>query len=502
MNANQDARIDALHRMREATGPARTTGLSDEVIRRFLGLDPSLGRAIDEAVAAQAEVASDHPEWLALDERALGELLQADYVNFYGATAVNPYVAAAARGPWIVTLHGAVLHDNGGYGMLGLGHSPDAIMAALDRPWVIANIMTPSPSHKRFTEALQAELGHARADGCPFDRFLCMNSGSEAVEVAMRISDIAAAQAVAPGGHAEGREVRVLAIQGGFHGRTYRPASASPSSRATYAKHLHSFHDGQGLDTIPSNDIDALREVFAAAERDGVFYELFLMEPVMGEGNPGQAVTRAFYDEARRLTRAHGTLLLIDSIQAGLRGWGTLSIVDYPDFTDAEAPDMETWSKALNAAQYPLSVLGMTERAASLYRTGVYGNTMTANPRAIEVGRAVLQAITPELRANIVDRGRELVERLQALQAELPDVITGVQGTGLLLSCELADGYEVVGAGAIEEQCRVRGLGVIHGGTNSLRFTPWFGITSEECALVVRVVRDVLIDVRARLAAA
>ena len=65
------------------------------------------------------------------------------------------------------------------------------------------------------------------------------------------------------------------------------------------------------------------------------------------------AVTREFYDAARELTLAHGSLLLVDSIQAGIRGTGYLSIVDYPGFQTAEGPDLETYSKALNAGQYP-----------------------------------------------------------------------------------------------------------------------------------------------------
>ena len=128
------------------------------------------------------------------------------------------------------------------------------------------------------------------------------------------------------------------------------------------------------------------------------YVEAFFLEPVMGEGNPGMAITPEFYAEARRLTSAHGALLLVDSIQAGLRAHGVLSIVDYPGFQDVEAPDMETYSKALNAGQYPLSVLAMNERAAELYRKGVYGNTMTANPRALDVAIAVLDNLTDEIR--------------------------------------------------------------------------------------------------------
>jgi acetylornithine/succinyldiaminopimelate/putrescine aminotransferase len=214
----------------------------------------------------------------------------------------------------------------------------------------------------------------------------------------------------------------------------------------------------------------------------------------MGEGNPGMAITPEFYNEARRLTREHGALLLVDSIQAGLRAHGVLSIIDYPGFQEVEAPDMETYSKALNAGQYPLSVLAMNEHAASLYRKGVYGNTMTANPRALDVACVVLDNLTEELRQNIRDRGRECVEKLRELQDELGDRITGIQGTGLLFSVGL-DGsrFKSYGSQSIEEYIRIRGVNVIHGGENSLRYTPHFRMTSEEVDLLVDATREALL---------
>jgi acetylornithine/succinyldiaminopimelate/putrescine aminotransferase len=214
----------------------------------------------------------------------------------------------------------------------------------------------------------------------------------------------------------------------------------------------------------------------------------------MGEGNPGRAVPVEFYALARELTRAHGTLLLVDSIQAGIRAHGVLSIVDYPGFEGQDAPDMETYSKVLNAGQYPLSVLAVTERAAALYRKGVYGNTMTTNARSLDVACAVLKLVTPELRRNIRERGAELVARLEELARELPGRLTNVQGSGLLVSCELGAGYQCYGAGSTEEYMRRRGLGVIHGGVNALRFTPTFYITSEEISLIVDGVRDALLN--------
>jgi len=155
---------------------------------------------------------------------------------------------------------------------------------------------------------------------------------------------------------------------------------------------------------------------------------------------------------------------------------------------------METYSKALNAGQYPLSVLAVTERVAGLYRKGIYGNTMTTNPRAMEVACTVLQGLTPALRANIRERGAEFVRRLESLARELPGMITAVQGTGLLFSCELASDFKCYGAGSTEEYLREHGIGVIHGGVNSLRFTPYFGVRSDEVDMIIDAVRLALTE--------
>jgi len=128
-----------------------------------------------------------------------------------------------------------------------------------------------------------------------------------------------------------------------------------------------------------------------------------------------------------------------------------------------------------------------------LYVVGIYGNTMTTNPRALETAVAVLERITPELRQNIRDRGREFVDKLKALAEELPGTITQVQGTGLLLSAELdPEKMKVVGFDDVEVWCRKKGLGVIHGGINALRYTPHFNITSEEVDLVIDITRDAI----------
>ena len=96
-----------LSQMRSASGDMDTIGLPDHVILEFASLDDKLVQAVQEAAEKQSQYPSEH---LMMNEKDLVTILQEDYVNFYAPATVNPYVALAGRGPWIVTSHGAVLH--------------------------------------------------------------------------------------------------------------------------------------------------------------------------------------------------------------------------------------------------------------------------------------------------------------------------------------------------------------------------------------------------------
>ena len=111
--------IESLWTIRDLTNgsSAQTTGLSDDVIKRFLfktdGGDLSkLMHAIAEAVVAFDRLITEFGiEYLRQDEATLVSSVQSDLINFYSPATINPYVAIAARGPWIITSKGAVLHD-------------------------------------------------------------------------------------------------------------------------------------------------------------------------------------------------------------------------------------------------------------------------------------------------------------------------------------------------------------------------------------------------------
>jgi acetylornithine/succinyldiaminopimelate/putrescine aminotransferase len=453
---------------------------------------------------------------------------QRHVLPFYGADARLPFEPVVAQGPWLVADTGAVVYDVGGYGMLSFGHAPTWCREVLAKPHVMANVMTPSRLQRRFTDALRAHIGQTRlgdndaaapgeseasrcdegtatddagaiacaatdpahtASACPYSHFAFLNSGSEAMELALRLADVRRADDGANDATAATGAPTYVVLENGFHGRTTQAARASDSSRAAYRRHLRSTaHPTQAhVHTVPVNDVPALHAKFNWLAHAGQRVDAMVMEPVMGEGNPGVAVERAFYRAARERTAAAGVPLIVDSVQAGLRATGYLSCVDYPDLRAEAPPEMEVFSKALGAGQYPLSVLACTPDVAARTPTGIYGNTMTGNPKAMEVGYETLRRVDAALVANVQARGAQFKRMLEDVARARPDVVEDVTGTGLLLALHLRPSVDVM---EVERRCRLNGLNVIHGGENALRFTPWLGMGEGEVGLVGGVVRD------------
>jgi hypothetical protein len=222
------------------------------------------------------------------------------------------------------------------------------------------------------------------------------------------------------------------------------------------------------------------------AHNKGDFIEAVYLEAVMGEGNPGQQIQPEFYAEARKLTLEHNSMLVIDSVQAGIRCTGMLSIVDYPGFESLDCPDFEVFSKAVNGGQYPVSLIALSARAVASYKRGVYGNTMTTAPRACDVAACIISSLDSPVRSNIVEMGKYAVSQFQKLHAKYPAAITNVTGTGLLYAVHLDPHvYPVVAVAGAEYWLRTQGIGVIHGGENALRFTPHFRVSAAEIDLQV-----------------
>jgi acetylornithine/succinyldiaminopimelate/putrescine aminotransferase len=112
------------------------------------------------------------------------------------------------------------------------------------------------------------------------------------------------------------------------------------------------------------------------------------------------------------------------------------------------------------------AVLAMQEHVASKYAVGLYGNTMTTNPRGLDVATEVLRAITPEVRRNIIERGVEFQHKFGELVKKHPSILTRVTGSGLLQAVHLHPSVPMFGGNqkpttSFLAACRHAGIGVI-----------------------------------------
>ena len=134
----------------------------------------------------------------------------------------------------------------------------------------------------------------------------------------------------------------------------------------------------------------------------------------------------AFYQLARE-AHAHGSLFLVDSIQAGLRA-PVIFRRRLPGFRGLDAPDMETYSGAQRRAVYPLSVLAVTEATAAIYKREPVRQHHDHREPARSTSPARCWRSSPRNCApTSSNAAAEALAKLEALKAELPGLITKVR---------------------------------------------------------------------------
>ena len=193
--------------------------------------------------------------------------------------------------------------------------------------------------------------------------------------------------------------------------------------------HIGEFHVPSPIETkkkiynVSINNIEDLERTRWNIHNNNEFLELVIVEPVMHEQQPGISLTPEYYRHIRETTSKLGSLLLVNSVQAGIRCYGHLSIVDFPGFQFFDAPDMEILSKAMTAGLYPMSTLVLNKKAEKQFHSDMDYSNNASDPRGLVVATSVLSQIDISLKLNIINSGAELKKRLQKLQKKYPKCI-------------------------------------------------------------------------------
>ena len=286
------------------------------------------------------------------------------------------------------------------------------------------------------------------------DRLFFVNSGSEAVEAALRLARMAT-----------GRQ-NVIVFHGGFHGRTVAAASMTTSGtkfRSGFGPLMSGVHVAPFPDAAHYGWSVEETTDFCLAQLDFVLQTIshpadtaaLLVEPVLGEGGyvPGN---ERFFAGLRERADKHGILLVIDEVQTG---WGRTGKFWGHDHFGVR-PDVLITAKGI-ASGFPLSAIAAPAELMTKAWPGSQGGTYGANAVACAAALATMDVIRDEgLVENAATQGAALRAALENVAGKYPQ-ITDVRGLGLMIGNEFrdADGRpDGATATAVQQEAARRGL--------------------------------------------
>jgi acetylornithine/N-succinyldiaminopimelate aminotransferase len=331
----------------------------------------------------------------------------------------------------------------GGLAVNSLGYNHPEIMAALrdnaESLLHVSNILY-HPYQAPLAEKLTKLSGMDRA-------FFC-NSGTEAVEGALKLTRAYSRKLAPPG--PLGR-FEILALENSFHGRTFGALSATwPKKYREPFEPLPS-----GVRFVRLNDTSHLRESFTPQ------VAAVILEVIQGEGGVVE-IREDFLQAAAELCRTHGALLICDEIQCGLGRAGRFFA-----FTKfGLRPDVVVVAKPL-AAGLPLAAVLAREEVAQAFTPGMHGTTFGGGPLQCRLALKFLEILErPGFLAHVAEVGGYFREKLKELQRDFP-VVREVRGDGLMLAAEL-----LVPGKAVVQQALEAGLLLNCTQETVLRFLP------------------------------
>ncbi|MBB3052974.1 4-aminobutyrate aminotransferase [Prauserella isguenensis] len=404
----------------------------------------------------------------------------------------TPVVVDHGEGAYLYDTDGRRHLDfTAGIGVTSTGHChPRVVAAAQQQVGKLVHGQYTTVMHKPLLE-LSERLGEVLPAG--LDSLFFANSGSEAVEAALRLAR-----------QATGRP-NVVVFQGGFHGRTVATATMTTSGTRFSAGvsplmggvHMAPFPFAYryGWDEKTATDF-ALRELdylFATATAPGETAAFFI-EPMLGEGGYVPA-NPEFMAGLRERADEHGILLVVDEIQTGFGRTGKFWGHDH----FGVRPDVITIAKGL-ASGFPLSGIAAPADLMAKAFPGSQGGTYGGNAVSCAAAVATLDVIRDEnLVANAAERGEQLLAGARAVADKTP-AIGDVRGMGLLVGSEFttADGKpDNTTAQAAQKLAAERGLLMLTCGAymNVVRMIPPLVVTSEQIDEALEIWSGVVAEV-------
>jgi len=414
-----------------------------------------------KTIVRPAHKPATHPRVAKLDARvgAADKFLLPTYKR-------SPFVLTHGRGCYVYDAAGKKYLDFlGGIAVNALGHAHPRIVKVIRREAARAIHFS-----NLYHNAFQGPLAQKLSQWSGMDRVFFSNSGSEAIEGALKLARLyGRTPADFPSSAAP--KHRILAMDNSFHGRTFGAVSVTSTEkyRLPFAPLL------PGIDFVRFNDVADLESKF-----DNSVCAV-LIEPIQGEGGI-HPVSEAFWNRARALATQHDSLLIADEIQCGLGRTGCY----FANQKFSSKPDIVVIAKPL-AAGLPLGAIMASTPVAEGIAPGLHGSTFGGGPLVCATALEFLNIVEDsKLLENIRARGAEIQEGLAALAKKF-GFIREIRGEGLMIGVELS----IEGAPFVAEALK-RGLLINCTHDFTLRLLPPFIVTRAQVREFLRTFELVL----------
>jgi acetylornithine/N-succinyldiaminopimelate aminotransferase len=290
------------------------------------------------------------------------------------------------------------------------------------------------------------EAGKKLLQAAEMDKVFFTNSGTEAVEGALKI-----ARRYAYNKKGE-QDYEIIAMKNSFHGRSTGALAVTGNDH--YQEPFQPLMPGIRFGEF--NNLDSVKALFHEKTC------AVIMETIQGEGGIYPA-KKEFLEGVRSLCDQYDALLILDEIQCGMGRTGTMFAWQQYGIK----PDVITVAKALGNG-VPIGAFLAKGKAAAAMVPGDHGTTYGGNPFVCGAASKVLDIFqSRNLTAHAAEMGNYLWERLEELKSGYP-MIKAHRGIGLMQGLEFMHPVGPVISNALLEQKLV----LISAGTHIIRFVP------------------------------
>lgn len=354
----------------------------------------------------------------------------------HGLGRLKEEVMVKGEGVWLWNADGEKYLDfTAGIGVTNLGHChPEVSAAAAAQVHQLVHLQCSiafHPTYLQLIERLLPAMPHPSLDS-----FFFWNSGSEAVEAAIKLARFAT------------KKTNIICFQGAYHGRTYGSTAVTKSKTVyfhgtgpvmpgvftTAYPYWHSLGVPQATTEEEvvrqaKHQLDLLLRQQTAPKDTAAI----IIEPVQGEGGYVPCPP-AFMQHLREVCDKHNILLITDEVQSGFFRTGTYFNVEQ----SGVRPDILIMAKGL-ANGYPLSGIVSRKELMDTVDPGAFGGTYAGNAVACAAGVAAQEVYQMgDIQKNVAARSKQLFNTLRSLAAspKTSNLISEVRGQGLMVAME------------------------------------------------------------------